>query len=341
MIDIQKILSIISMKGPVLPVLIAKEIGTNILMASACMSELVDSKKLMLSNTKIGGSPVYYVKGQEPKLQNLYEHLNEKDKRAFDLLKDKKVLKDSELEPLMRVAFRNIKDFAIPLQVTHNNMQEIFWKWYMLNNDEAESLIRAYLQPKENVVKKEEIKEKLEEKPKEVQENVVEKAPSSLDEEKKKLEEAKKKFEEEKQKMEKEKEKIKQEKKIEQEKHEKEQQKELEIRPQEKKEIKDSFFEIVKNYFSEKKIGIESFEIIRKKAEIDTIIQVPSVVGNLDYYCKAKNKKRISDSDLSAAFVQGQLKKLPVLFLTTGELTKKAEELLKTEFKKGLVVKRI
>ena len=86
---------------------------------------------------------------------------------------------------------------------------------------------------------------------------------------------------------------------------------------------------------------MQDYEVIRKKSEIDFIIKVPSVVGTLDYYCKAKNKKRVSDGDLSAAFVQGQLKKLPVLMVITGELTKKAQELLNTEFKNGLVVKKI
>ena len=67
---------------------------------------------------------------------------------------------------------------------------------------------------------------------------------------------------------------------------------------------------------------------------------MPSAVGSLIYYCKARSKKRISDSDLSSAFVQGQLKKLPVLFLTKGELTKKAKEMLSKEFK-SIKIKKI
>ena len=74
--------------------------------------------------------------------------------------------------------------------------------------------------------------------------------------------------------------------------------------------------------------------------DLDLIVEVPSAVGSLTYYCKAKNKKRISDSDLSSAFVQGQLKKLPVLFLTKGELTKKAREMLSKEFK-NIKIKKI
>ncbi len=90
-----------------------------------------------------------------------------------------------------------------------------------------------------------------------------------------------------------------------------------------------------------KKIEVVEYNVIRKGAEIDLVLRVPSVVGTLDYYCKAKNKKRVSDSDLTNAFVQGQLKKIPAMILSTGDLTKKAQELMKTEFRKSLVVNKI
>jgi hypothetical protein len=43
---------------------------------------------------------------------------------------------------------------------------------------------------------------------------------------------------------------------------------------------------------------------------------------------------------MAAAFVQGQLRKLPTLLLSTGTLSKKAKEMLGKEFK-GMVVKQI
>ncbi len=95
------------------------------------------------------------------------------------------------------------------------------------------------------------------------------------------------------------------------------------------------------NYCNNKKIEIVEHNIIRKASEIDAIVRFSSVVGELEYYCKAKNKKSVSDKDLSDALIQGQLKKLPVLLLTTGNLTKKAQELLNTDFKKGIVVRKI
>ena len=96
----------------------------------------------------------------------------------------------------------------------------------------------------------------------------------------------------------------------------------------------------LKGYFNNKKIEVIENQVLRKGKEIEFKIKIPSVVGAVEYYCRAKNKKRVNDGDLSSAFVQGQIKRLPVLFLTTGELTKKAEEMLEKELK-GLVVKKL
>ncbi len=77
-----KILSLIKLKGPVLPREISKDLGLDSLFTAAHLSELVDQNKMKLSNAKIGGSPVYYLEGQESKLIRLVEYLNEKDMRA-------------------------------------------------------------------------------------------------------------------------------------------------------------------------------------------------------------------------------------------------------------------
>jgi len=89
----------------------------------------------------------------------------------------------------------------------------------------------------------------------------------------------------------------------------------------------------IKSYFSRNKIIIKSSETIKKNSEFDFILEVPSGIGKMEYYCKVKNKKRINEGDLSSAYIQGQMKKLPVVFLTKGELTKRAKEMLSKEFK--------
>ena len=95
-------------------------------------------------------------------IANEIENLNDKEKKAFDLLQQSKVLRDIEQEPVIRVALREIKDFAIPLNVNYNNNKEIFWKWYLTSNGEAEQLIKQKLELFEKPIEKK-IEEKVEE----------------------------------------------------------------------------------------------------------------------------------------------------------------------------------
>jgi hypothetical protein len=60
---------------------------------------------------------------------------------------------------------------------------------------------------------------------------------------------------------------------------------------------------------------------------------VPTAVGQMKYYCKAKNKKKSNDGDLSIAYLKGQSMSLPTLFLTPGDLSKHAAEMIGKEFK--------
>ena len=137
MVDRDKILGIIRMKGPVLPVQVAKALETSILFASAMLSELVSASLLKVSSVKIGGSPLYYLPEHKSRLQEFSKHLAQKEIEAYDLLKKKTVLRESELEPAIKVALRNMKDYAWPLKVTINNDKEIFWKWYLTTNEDA------------------------------------------------------------------------------------------------------------------------------------------------------------------------------------------------------------
>lgn len=320
----EKILAAIRIRGPVLPANIAKVLNTNILIASAHLSELVDSKKIHYSHTKVGSSPVYYIKGQESKLQELYPDLNEKEKKAFDELKTKKVLKDTSQPPLMRVTLRNIKDFAVPINVNHDNKTELFWKWYLISNEEAASIIKSTYE------KIQQIKETQQELEKQKQ----------LEQEKKKQEELKKKLEEEKERIKK---KLGQEKlKIEQEKKRLEKKKieqEKQQRLLKEKPVTDPFFLQISAYLNKKNIQILNYNIIKKKKEVNLNISIPSAIGPIEYFCIAKKKRKISDSDLNAIYVQRQLKKKPVLFLTTGTLSKKAATKLTDEFKEIIINK--
>ncbi|MEK6845079.1 MAG: hypothetical protein AABX44_02380, partial [Nanoarchaeota archaeon] len=128
----EKIISFIKMKGPNLPVHIGKEINTNILFTSAFLSELTSEKRLKVSNLKVGNSSLYFLSGQEPLLEGFSQHLKSKEKDALELLKQKRVLKDSEQHPAIRVALQGIKDFAIPFKKD----DQIYWKYLTVSDQE-------------------------------------------------------------------------------------------------------------------------------------------------------------------------------------------------------------
>ena len=286
-----KILELIKVKGPVLPAHISKEIGMNILMSSAHLAELTASKRLKISTIKVGGSPLYYLAGQEEMLQKFTDNMNDKEKKAYDLLMENKILRDSEQQPVIRVALREIKDFAVALNVKHDDNAEIFWKWYLTSNEEAEKLIKTKLE----IIDKPSDEKKVEEKP-------IEKAQKEVKEQKVEEKPVQKQLKEKKP-----------------------------VRKYKPREKEDKFMIELSKFFEKNKIKVISSEIVKKNSEIDFIVEIPSVVGNLQYYCKAKNKKRINDSDLSNAFVKGQFKKLPVLVISPGELSGKAQEILAKE----------
>lgn len=317
----EKALQIVRMRGPLLPVQITKELGTNVMMASALLSELVDSKTLKLSNTKVGGSPMYYVAGQEAKLQSLRDKLNDKQQRAFDMLKQAKVLRDSEQEPVIRLSFRDIKDFAHQLNVTSDNRTEIFWKWYLIPDSEAEPIIKEMLGMNKKVQKEVEQKAKAD----------VQKHLEEIESNLKKLDEQKKPIEQ----------KVKEQisKKPRQSKKKEQTMLPVEITDNKLDET-DAFMMKVAGYFAQNSIELSNIKQVRKDSDFECTIKLPTAVGNIAYFCKAKDKKKITDADLSMLYVQSQMKKMPVLLVTTGDVTKKAQELLTKEFK-NITIKTI
>ncbi|MEK6916283.1 MAG: hypothetical protein AABW92_00930 [Nanoarchaeota archaeon] len=286
MIDKNKVISIMKERGPVLPRDLVRELGGDTIFMGAVLSELLDNKQIKISYAKIGGSPVYYMAGQEEKLSKLYDYLNEKDKKAYDLLKSEKIINDIEADPLLRVALRNIRDFAKPLEVNMYGEKGIFWKWYLLPGTEAETIIRQKLG-----IKKQEAEQK---KPEEQKAIEIEKKQEKKPAEKKQ-----------------------------------ETQKRIEQDTDEGHKLLVAIHKI----FKEKGVEILETEIIRKNTDIEMIVKIPSPVGKLTYFCKIRDKKKSNDKDLSSAYVEGQVRKLPVVYATTGELTKKAVEKLEKEFK--------
>lgn len=300
------VLSFVMTKGPVLPVHVGERFGFNTIISSAILSDLVSKGQVRFSHAKIGGSPIYYVQGQEPKLQILYKYLGEKPRKAFDMLRDSGVLRDKVLEPWQRVAVREIKDFSVMLRVNYASNEEIFWKWYLLSDDDAKKLIADIIKGElSEAVEDKKIKEKVPEPVREVA-KPIEKVPEPI----KELE----KFEER--------------------------------RAEKPKKVKRQkstvdFYELVKQYFSDNRVKVLEENVVRKNVELNFVVNIPSSVGPLKFFVIAKNKKTITDAEFSMAYSQSQLKKLPVLFLSNGEISKKASAYLEANIKGYLSFKKI
>ncbi|MBI5065689.1 hypothetical protein HZA97_05625 [Candidatus Woesearchaeota archaeon] len=284
----QKILSLAEI-GPLQPVRTAKELKTDSFVASAMLSDLKSKGKLQISHLKIGSSPLYFLPQKKHQLENYADHLNEKEKKAFNLLKEKKIIRNSELDPLTKVCLQQLKDFAEPIQVSYQDKSEIFWKWYALNDNEFEEKVKLLITPLQ--VKEEKKEHKIEETKLETKQEVKLQTKEKIEEKKTEL---------------------KQEAIV-----------EKEEKTKKITEFQDEFSE----FFEKNKIQIVDI-LSKRTGEKDLIIEIPSSVGNLTYFCKIKNKKSITDSDVSKAFLQGQSRKLPVLILSTGNTNKKAVELL-------------
>lgn len=277
-----QILEIVKSEGPVLPVAISRKLGSDTYFAGAILSELVGSKDIKITSAKIGGSPLYYVNGQEGKLDKLYSFLPDREKEAYELLRTRQVLRDRECDPAIRVALRTVKDFAFPLEING----ELYWKWYLTSEDDAKGLIGD--------VKKVEMAKKVETqkplikptkiKPLETHEVVVEKRQVVKE---------------------------------------------------------DNFMDLVVNSLKIKNIHVAETNVVRKNREIDGKIKINSDLGVLEYYLLAKNKKSLNEADLSLANDRGRKNKLPVLFLSNGNLSKKAERYLEENLKGRVIFRKI
>ena len=318
-VTLEEVLSVVKQKGPCLPREIVKTLGkSDTLMIGAILSELINLGKVKVTNTKIGLSPTYYIPGQEQNFIKLSEYLNQKDKRTYELLKEKKILRDSKLDTLIRVSLRNIKDFAKPIEIKVNNTKEIFWRWYLLTNNEAIQIIKNMFGQKTN-------------KPKEKKEENLYKPIK--EEPKKDSKEIKQEFY-----------------------FKKPEEKPIEAQPKLNSEIEThgvknsnaqdlknfdetEFLTRLRSYFNSNNIQIDKEFQIKKNSEYNFLIKIPSAFGKINFFCKAKSKKKNNENDVASAYLAADEHRLPTIFITTGEFTKKA--LKELEKFKNITIKKI
>lgn len=281
-VDMQKlaqnketIVNSIKTRGPSLPVQVAREANLSVLFASAYLSELYNERKVKMSHMKVGSSSLYYVQGQEAQLENFIQYLNSREKEALFLLKSKKMLEDEKIEPASRVALRSLRDFAIPIRIKTEDSSKLFWKHFLVSDEEIEKLANEFIQPK------------IEKEP----EKVVKAIKERKQEPEKVIEKTKK---------------------------------------ERKKPGEESLFsKKVKEYLTKRNIDLLEIKEEKKK-ELLAKVALNSMFGKQEYLLIAKEKKKITEEDITIALHKAQLEKMPALFIAPGNIDKKAEEHAKT-----------
>jgi hypothetical protein len=144
----QKITRILQNKGPSLPMQIAKEVGMSSLFISAFLSEMLQERRVKMSHLKVGGTRLYLLPNQDELLENFYTFMNPKEIDAFLLLKERKIIKDSEQDPAMKFALRSISDFA----KSFNFENELYWRYITKSEQTAREELQNQNKPKEKPV---------------------------------------------------------------------------------------------------------------------------------------------------------------------------------------------
>jgi hypothetical protein len=338
MITREQLINSISRRGPVVPSDLTSELKENTIIIGAFLSELVSSKKLLLTSAKIGGSPLYFLESQRPQIVKLYPYLNEKDRRTFDLLQSSKILFDEEQTPLVRASLRMLPDFANGMKVTYKGKELYFWKWFLISDEEAtvlikESLVKLFpeeekqaetivppasaieVPPVEKPSPKTSTEFSAEDQNIPAQNNIsAQSTPSSQSTS----------------------EKSQPKENVPAKAHSDSKKSDVQnvLVPQE-----DPFVIQIISFLSKKSIKLSNILVLKKNSDFGAIATIPSQIGDITYYCRARNKKRSNEGDLAAAYVEGQMKNIPVLYVSCGDLPKKVQELLHTKYKNIKVLK--
>jgi hypothetical protein len=334
----EKILEVLR-EGPTVPNRIVKRLGGDTMLIGAILSTLISKGDVSFSSLKIGGSPLYYIPGDEEKLEQFIDHLNDKDRKTFNTLKQNKVLRDSEQDPLTRVSLRSLKDFAKPFDMEFDGKKELFWVFYTTDAETAREMAVKHheetskpvtLMAKNSVQATDTTDTADTERP------VIEENKTETDDEDDvetivTEKETTQEYEVIKQAENMEIHETKETKKPHHEYHgNREKHAHEKTDNKTTGETKGDFLDRLKSHTHSLNLDIISKEKI-KKNEYNLVLKNHDT--NEYIYCVAKDKKSISEGDLSTAFVFAHNKKMPCMFLTTGHLTKKAEAMTHKEFK--------
>ena len=300
----EKIINVLREKGPSLPINIAKAVEISSLFVSAFLSELTNQKRIKVSSLKVGGSPLYYVGGHEKKLEDYYKYLHPRESEAFLLLREHKVLRDSDQDPATRVALRSIKDFSVGFKIDG----QIYWRFVsvpkedvdgILNGDKNnESLPSNPSNPPTHLLSDEEAnpptREQSQISSSALVNKVVKEKPIQIASNKNEFNNP------------------------------------VVVRNIKKKKQKPKS-DFVRNVITF--IRNKNLEIVEEKdykvKEYNCIIRIKSELGSMDFLTQAKDKKTITEGDFKKLLSKAQSIPLPAFMLYSGDISKKAKEYLR------------
>ncbi len=394
------ILQLLEQRGPLVPNDVKKVLGGDTIIIGATLAELSSRKLVKLTSIKKGGSPYYYLPGQENQLESIIDHLPPREKELVEFLKKERVVQDNRLEVYQRATLRQLKDFAKEFKATTIEGEILFWRYFTIPLDEAINILNVRFSKKEAVadetpkeqqtldalteqktvgteqpIEKDSLNSSSEEETRKdgVEENeVIDEKPSRIIDtvqevqaeidsvvgESESTNEQSEDYveitpnkepvvddvfaEETSSPKESITEELNKEQTIE---SNKENYNNLAEENQEKIILEPAleetpFYKQILSYFDSKGIKMLSEEQLSKDKEYEFLIQISSVVGEMTLLCRAKNKKRLTESDVAPALLRAKNKNLFCLFLTPGEFTKKSKELISKEYT-GLMIKQL
>ena len=68
-------------------------------------------------------------------------HLNGREKEAYNLLKEKGIMSENDMEPWQRVAVKNLKDFASPIHIKVDDNIQVIWRHNLVSEEKAKLII--------------------------------------------------------------------------------------------------------------------------------------------------------------------------------------------------------
>ena len=316
----EEVVNFLKRYGPSVPNEIRKKFGVDNFIMGAVLAELLERNVLKITNLKMGSSPLYYLEGQEDQLENLTKYLNPKDQETAQWLKKVKVAEDTNLDTLKRVSLRKIPDFAKPLKARMGDGTEIlFWRYYLYSEEQAIIYLKNGGEEPKSEPKIEEVLPLKEEIHQEVQSKLVEEI-SSL--------------------------KVSEENIVEQTASDLNLKESISKQIHASKEVypepefpKTKFYEKIISFFKESNIFIIKQDEVAK-GEYEFLIKIPSAIGNIVLLVRAKDKKKLNESDVAPALLAAKMLDVGCLMLITGEFTKKVQKDIQKLYT-GLIIKKL